>query len=499
MDKNQFFYDVTSRICSSLKIDTAVYDTFLYIKQHLPVDQMYLGLHDTLGESYHVLAHADSTGGYTDRKFYETDRSTLPVLRAYSMKKEVMAIDDCESEPVLRAFYPREVYKGSSAMIVPLSLEKSFLGVLILFTKGHAVYTKEECQLMSLVTMPFAIAIANARKYIELTRLKEDLLQENLELKSQIENHSDLKLIGKNKGLKNVFETVNMVAPLNSPVIILGETGTGKEVLADVIHRLSGRSHGPYIKVNCGAIPPNLLDSQLFGFEKGAFTGADHMKKGMFERAHQGTIFLDEVGELTSEAQVRLLRVLQENEIERIGGSETIKVDIRVIAATHRDLVSMIKNGKFREDLYFRLNVFPIIMPPLRERREDIPDLLRYFIREKCHELNSLAVPEITEDALANLSAYHWPGNVRELQNLVERALILERNTEILTFKNLIPNMEKEENNEKILTMKEAEKLHIEKALKACSGRISGPHGAAKMLDMNPSTLRNRMYKLGLL
>jgi len=297
------------------------------------------------------------------------------------------------------------------------------------------------------------------------------------------------------------MENVRRVAPLSSPVLLLGETGVGKEIIAGAIHNASLRENGPFIKVNCGAIPETLMDSELFGHEKGAFTGAIDQKRGRFERAHEGTIFLDEIGELPPEAQVRLLRVLQEKEIERIGGIEPIKVDIRVIAATHRDLQAMIQGGKFREDLYFRLQVFPICIPTLKERSGDIPSLVQHFIKKKARDLKLTAIPTLSSEAYDQLLAHHWPGNVRELENAVERAIILNREGP-LSFADLGPQKEKEEAVVLVSETTESCNLdrvtanHIRSVLKMTNGRVEGKKGAAQLLGINPGTLRNRMRKM---
>ncbi|MBN2059932.1 MAG: sigma-54-dependent Fis family transcriptional regulator, partial [Deltaproteobacteria bacterium] len=294
----------------------------------------------------------------------------------------------------------------------------------------------------------------------------------------------------------------------SSPVLLSGETGTGKEVIAGAIHNLSTRKDGPFIAVNCGAIPENLVDSELFGHEKGAFTGALTRKRGRFERAHGGTIFLDEVGELQPEAQVRLLRVLQEREIERVGGTEPIKVDIRLIAATHRDLEAMIREGTFRDDLYFRLNVFPIALPPLRERRCDIPSLVHYFIQKKSQEIGLRETPPLAQGALENTMAYPWPGNIRELQNAVERALILSgggpitfgdiHQTTISPGTDLKPAVKSTSGAKDTMALDEVVSRHIRMVLERTGGRIGGEKGAARLLQVNPSTLRKRMKKLGI-
>jgi transcriptional regulator with GAF, ATPase, and Fis domain len=288
---------------------------------------------------------------------------------------------------------------------------------------------------------------------------------------------------------------------------LLGETGVGKEVIANAIHYASPRSNGPFIKVNCGAIPASLMDSELFGHEKGAFTGASQKKRGKFERADGGTIFLDEIGELPLEAQVRLLRVIQMLVIERVGGTKQIPVDIRIIAATHRDLEDMVDKGLFRKDLLFRLNVFPINIPPLRERIIDLPALVSFFIKRKSKDLN-LGTPKIpAPGSIEKLKSYSWPGNIRELENIVERALIRnssDLNNKYLYFDDLVPedNIKKDDKNivniSNVLSIDDAMINHIESVLQLTNGKIQGKDGAAALLGMPPSTLRNRMRKLGI-
>jgi transcriptional regulator with GAF, ATPase, and Fis domain len=299
------------------------------------------------------------------------------------------------------------------------------------------------------------------------------------------------------------MDLVRQVAPTSSPVLLLGETGTGKEVVAGAVHQASRRQEGPFIKVNCGAIPQSLMDSELFGHEKGAFTGAVALKRGRFERAHSGTIFLDEIGELSPEAQVCLLRVLQEKEIERVGGSETVPVDIRVVAATHRNLSAMAKKGQFREDLYFRLGVFPIAIPPLRERREDIPTLVQHFMRKKYRELGLKGIPSLAPMALDALMSYQWPGNVRELENAVERAMILYDGRH-LRFDDLghpgaddrRPSLPTAPSGS--FRLEDVMAAHIRKAMETAGGRVEGRGGAAELLGVKPGTLRHRMRKMGI-
>ena len=299
------------------------------------------------------------------------------------------------------------------------------------------------------------------------------------------------------------MQLIRKVAPLESPVMLLGETGVGKEVFANIIHTLSRRNKRPFIRVNCGAIPETLIDSELFGHEKGAFTGAIAQKRGYFEQADGGTIFLDEVAELPPQAQVRMLRAIQEKEVVRVGGSDHIKVNIRVITATHQNLQKMIKKGLFRSDLWFRLHVFPITIPPLRERKEDIPGLVHHFILKKTKEMQISNPPTIATHAMDSLKTYSWPGNVRELENVVERALILNRGS-TLTFDDIVWPDNGSRNGE--LPKEQKSTLKLDKIISAAilsvlemtKGKINGPSGAAEILGINPGTLRHRMRKLGI-
>jgi len=352
--------------------------------------------------------------------------------------------------------------------------------------------------------------------------MKDTLVEDNRYLHNELRRNVGTQIIGMNFGLKGVMEQVYRVAPLSSPVLLAGETGTGKEVIANAIHNLSARNQGPLITVNCGAIPESLIDSELFGHEKGSFTGALTDRRGRFERADKGTIFLDEVGELPLAAQVRLLRVLQEKEIERVGGTHPIKVDIRIISATHKNLEQMVREGAFRDDLYYRLSVYPIRIPPLRERKIDIPALVDHFMEKKAHEMGLRTVPVLARGTLDRLLEYEWPGNVREVANIVERALI-QSDGKVASFENVMPSLlpssagvkikgdggpyvppttakDRQSDRETVIHLKldEVEAQHITYTMGLTGGRIEGKNGAAILLGINPATLRYRMQKLGI-
>lgn len=331
------------------------------------------------------------------------------------------------------------------------------------------------------------------------------------------------EIVGAAGGLKLVMERVDLVAPLDVPVLLLGKTGTGKEVISRAIHTRSARATGPFLRVNCGAIPSELIDSQLFGHEKGSFTGAGESRQGWFERASGGTLFLDEIGELPPAAQVRLLRVLQDHQVERVGGQQPFAVDVRIVAATHRDLATMVREKTFREDLWFRINTFPILIPSLQERTADMPELARHFVKRAATRFG-LPVVDLTADDLDLLSAYDWPGNIRELQAVIDRAVILGNGRSLEIGKSLGISLEPHRQasslavrsagaptqsstrssaggvaeEEPFISLEEAQRRHISAALLRCGGQIEGESGAAALLRINPHTLRARMRKLAI-
>ena len=506
VDEREFFREATLRICGSLDVETFLYESFLYLKNYLPADSVFLSHYRPETGEHAALAQASAEGS----SLLNLTVTIPPDIRAFVVRpdKETPVIDRAEMHPTARPWISKGLLqKDASLLVLRLIVDGDIVGGVTFISKQSGAFTREHANLVSLLREPFAIALSNSVRYQELLELKELLAEDNRFLHSELRQIAGEEIIGADFGLRGVMEMVRQVAPLSSPVLLSGETGTGKEVIARAIHTLSTRNDGPFITVNCGAIPENLVDSELFGHEKGAFTGALTRKRGRFERANGGTIFLDEVGELQPDAQVRLLRVLQEKEIERVGGIEPIKVDIRVIAATHRDLEAMIAEGSFRDDLYFRLNVFPILIPALRERRGDIPSLVHYFTQKKSREIGMREMPSLAQGALERLMAYPWPGNVRELENAIERALILSRG-EPLTFHNLQVPIKTERPFEKglrpalrqedPLALDDVVSTHISKVLEMTGGRVGGERGAADLLKLNPSTLRKKMRKLGI-
>ncbi len=450
----------------------------------------------------------DHLGGKKSLPPIPMSRESANDLRSVVATGKILTIGRLEDYSAAKFLSPYIDLANHSALLIDLGMEGENIGACVIIAEGNAVFTQEHSELAALLRGPFSIAMSNALRYEELEKLKDLLYAENRELSRALRRRfAGIEIIGAEFGLKKTMDMVRQVAPLDSPVILLGETGVGKEVVANAIHATSSRKDGPLVAVNCGAIPDNLLDSELFGHERGAFTGAIAQKRGYFERAAGGTIFLDEIGELPPQAQVRLLRVLQNKTVERVGGTKTIPVDVRIIAATHRDLEELIRTGAFREDLWFRLNVFPIVIPPLRDRKEDIPALAHHFLERKSKELKIYPQPSIPVEEIERLKGYHWPGNVRELENLIERELIHNRGKGSggrLQFDHFeIPEKEEETVTEplsgtELLTIDQVVSRHIRQTLQATKGRISGHRGAARLLGVNPHTLRSRMMKLGI-
>ena len=334
--------------------------------------------------------------------------------------------------------------------------------------------------------------------YSEIEQLKNRLHEENIYLQEQINlTHKFEDILGQSQSLKSVLGQVEKVAPTDTTVLILGETGTGKELFARALHNLSPRNNRPLVKVNCAALPANLIESELFGHEKGSFTGATARRIGRFELAHEGTIFLDEIAELPLELQAKMLRVLQEGEIERLGDSKTIKINVRIIAATHRDLKQMVSDKTFREDLYYRLSVFPLTIPTLRQRQPDISLLVQWFINKYAQKMGK-QINHIPQSVMDKLLNYQWPGNVRELENVIERAVILSPNQTLQISELQNPQNNSIDNGKALKSLADMEKIHIINVLESTGWLISGEQGAASILEMHPNTLRSRMSKLGI-
>ncbi|QWV94736.1 sigma 54-interacting transcriptional regulator [Geomonas oryzisoli] len=504
-NSDEFIKEITLRICSSLDINESVSSAFDYLRTQIPVDLLTLFILDERLGAVRRIANAFENSGHVTvpEEILPLPEGLLEKVAARNFSAPFIV--DPEHDEIFRALAPVMNYKGITDLMVPLRIRGELLGGLVLRAGGEGRYTAEQVELIGGIAKPFAIALANALAHEEVLRYQAVLLDDKRFLNRELYGGAAEDIIGANTGLRNVMEMVRQVAPLNNTVLLLGETGTGKELIANAIHFSSPRKQGPFIKVNCGALPDSLIDSELFGHERGAFTGALAESRGRFERADGGTIFLDEIGELPLSAQVRLLRVLQNHEVERMGGKRAIPVNIRVIAATHRNLQSMMTEGSFREDLWYRLSGFPIIVPPVRQRKEDIPALTRHFLAVKSREFGMALPPTVAPGALLRLMEYDWPGNVRELENLVERELIRHRGGP-LAFDLIGSNHTAEAKTVAAgnaappppSTLDQAMSAHIIEAMKAANGKIHGPGGAAELLGMNPNTLRWRLDKLGI-
>ncbi|CCK80795.1 sigma-54 interaction domain-containing protein [Desulfobacula toluolica] len=506
INDKEFFHKASKLICGNLDAKNMLTDIRKYLENFMPAQTLDL---NTYEPENRILSNIASASFYSETPSYypvKLSKEAALFVEKGHYGPVVSMINRSEMQPVAKQFELKAKQSPLCFLLLHLKVAGKRLGELVISARGQDLFSKEHAHLLELLHDPFAIAIANILKHQEVLRLQKKLSDDYRYLASELRQISGTEIIGEEYGLKPIMEMVRQVAPLNSHVLLLGETGVGKEVIANAIHYSSLRHSGPFIKVNCGALPENLVDSELFGHEKGAYTGAGTARRGRFERAHGGTIFLDEIGDLPLSAQTRLLRVMQDKTIERVGGRDPIKVDIRIISATHRDLQQMVLEKSFREDLWFRLNVFPITIPPLRHRKADIPDLVKHFVQKKCQEIRIPVHPTISSIQIKKLIEHDWPGNVRELENSVERALIhalAGTPNGGLIFDGigrphrqshpLCPSLEQD-----VLTLDEVMWNHIENVLLLCNNRINGPNGAACRLGVNPSTLRHRMRKLGI-
>jgi hydrogenase-4 transcriptional activator len=437
-----------------------------------------------------------------DRALAETNGERAELLAAGDRRLTVL-------EPLLRG-------ATSPIALVPIASGSGGADRLLVVECGESATRGETARgTLDLLREPLAAAVANEQRDAELVSLRDAADRQRRSVRREYDvpvgSSGGEEIIGAERGLRGVIERVDMVSRADVPVLILGETGSGKEVIARAVHDRSSRSVRSFVRVNCGAIPPDLIDSELFGHDRGAFTGATDARKGWFERADGGTLFLDEVGELPLPAQVRLLRVLQDGTLQRVGGQRSLHVDVRIIAATHRDLPSLVQRREFREDLWYRIAVFPILLPPLRDHREDIPELAERFARRAARRFGLPAAPLAPSD-LALLAAYAWPGNVRELASVIERAVIIGGGTRVAVASALgtvgpassaLSARDPSDGGSAaqggaIESLDEAIRRHITRALQATRGVIEGPRGAAAILGINPHTLRSRMRKLRL-
>ncbi|MBG0777296.1 MAG: sigma 54-interacting transcriptional regulator [Desulfovibrionaceae bacterium] len=499
METMSFFKEATLRICGDLDIGNALLRLYEFVSAVVPLLRVTVEVYNPERQTMICMARIER-GVLFRREEYEISDESAALIESVLASREPRLFhgeehDDVVSDQLKARYSPRP----TSTLAVILSVGGTTVGGISYQSERENVFTPEIVELLAQLNEPVGMALSNALRFDELTRIRTRLAEDNRFLRKELDRVSSDRIIGEDGGLSATMRHIRRVAAQDTPVLLLGETGVGKELFARATHALSPRRNGPFVPVNCGAIPPDLVDAELFGHERGAFTGAVAQHKGRFERAHGGTLFLDEVGELPLEAQVRLLRVLQEHCIERVGGTQAVAVDIRIIAATHRDLEEMLRRGDFREDLYFRLGVMPISVPPLRNRVQDIPPLAEYFIEKTARKMG-LGPVRATPEGIARLQAYAWPGNVRELQNVIERAVLL-CDGRPLTFHNLgaprpRPAAPFARPEAAFPDLAEATAQHIAEALEIASGRVEGPGGAAQLLGLHPSTLRNKMRRL---
>ncbi|ANE76786.1 formate hydrogenlyase transcriptional activator FlhA [Dickeya solani] len=525
-DHLRILVDVTNTVISKLELKALALEVSREIHRFFGIDFIALVLKEGEGEAQRLkyLATVYPPAGAPKTAQGEVDR-------AQTLADGVMA----QHQPQLvrvterpQTGEPRPLSQWfdnalSHVCLLPLAFGNRTLGVLELAHRSALAVSEADLRLLRQIAARIAIALDNALAYEQITRLKDSLIHENFYLTEQLTEHIHQRsgdefgeIIGRSAAIRQVLEQVEMVAASDSTVLILGETGTGKELIARAIHSLSQRKAQHMVKMNCAAIPSGLLESDLFGHEKGAFTGATSQRQGRFELADSSTLFLDEVGDIPLELQPKLLRVLQEREIERLGGSKVIPVDVRLIAATNRDLKQMVADREYRSDLYYRLNVFPIVIPPLRERPEDIPLLVKFFTRKIARRMNR-TIDSIPSDMLRQLSRLPWPGNVRELENVVERAVILTRGTTLnLQMDELQhhlsplevpkpahrdltpPPVAAEPSSGQLDAEEESERERIIRVLRETNGIVAGPKGAAARLGLKRTTLLSRMQRMGI-
>jgi formate hydrogenlyase transcriptional activator len=496
-DRLQLLLNLNNAIASALDppaLFRAVSASLREVFQH---DFAVLGLYDERKKELGAYV-IDSADGL---KLFEEGTVTpiegTPAELAVTTKR-VVIIGPGDAQKFSSEMVRRSVEQGlRSSCTAPLLRHNRVIGVMTIASKREAVFTPDDGELFLQIAGQIAIAVENALAYREIDALKNKLASEKLYLEDEIRTeHNFEELIGASPSFKRILKQIETVAPTDSTVLIRGETGTGKELIARAIHSLSGRNERTLVKINCAAIPTGLLESELFGHEKGAFTGAIAQRVGRFELAHKGTLFLDEVGDIPFELQPKLLRVLQEQEFERLGSARTQKVDVRLIAATNADLEHLVADRKYRSDLYYRLNVFPITIPPLRERAEDIPALTRFFTQKYARRLKK-RIEAIPAEVMTAITNYRWPGNVRELEHFIERAVVLTLGSElevsISELKSSAPAVPV-----KISTLEDAERGHIIRALDDANWVIGGPNGAAARLGMKRTTLQSKMQKLGI-
>jgi len=518
-DRLELLLNLTSKITSSLDLREILRAVAANIREVIHAEGVTVSLQDEASEKFRVFA-IDFPHGKGVIKEELLVRPSTAVKKALETLRPVVS-HTCDGNELVSEASDIVIAEGLRAYCsIPLVNRGRALGILSILRTTEDPFSQEDINFLSRASGQIAIAIENACAYHEISQLKDKLAQEKLYLEEEFRSEMGFEqIIGNSAALKHVLELVETVATSDSTVLLLGETGTGKELIARAIHDRSRRKERTLVKLNCAAIPTGLLESELFGHEKGAFTGAITSKIGRLELADQGTLFLDEVGDIPIEIQPKLLRALQEREFERLGSTHTRKVNVRLVAATNRDLEKMVANREFRSDLYYRLNVFPIRIPPLRDRRDDIPPLVSYFVQKSAKEMQK-RIDAVPVSVMKGLTTWDWPGNIRELENFIERAVLLTRGRSLeAPLAELRKTTSKEDSPDTLHELKQVaeertdsrsgktsvadeyarkQRDEIIQALTACRGRVGGADGAAARLGMNRTTLLSRMKKFGI-
>ncbi|MCK5162838.1 MAG: sigma-54-dependent Fis family transcriptional regulator [Desulfobacula sp.] len=538
-----FFRGAMLAASSSLNLADALRAFFDFASQYFPLEGLTLHKFEPRMKSLHLLFLVTKSDYIFLDELISMSKEGERDLALFENNMFIINTPSTIDRPVggrhsraLKKYLP---FKDRAYLVANLSTKNQTIGHLCLMGSKTNCFTKAHEDKLRLLMPLMSMAMMNLLQYHRTIELQKKIDAQRQQLSGEVTLLKNSSVIIGQEGLSKTMKMVRQLTGMDIPVLILGETGTGKELIADAVQRISLRKNAPYIKVNCGAIPETLVDSELFGYRKGAFTGANEDRAGRFEQADGGTLFLDEIGDLPLQLQVRLLRVLQNGVIERLGSGNPIPVDVRIIAATHRPLETMLQNGTFREDLYYRLSAFPLTIPPLRERTQDLPSLVYHFLKKIAKEMNFSKTPQLSKNTMERLKTYSWPGNVRELQNLIERAMILapdaplkldqylpidpieflDTNKSIDALKNMVEKqidtaLDKRMNDGEVKNRKIEQKMdrlvlplksldaamsdHIKRALDQCHGKIHGPGGAADLLKIHPSTLRKRMDKLNI-
>jgi formate hydrogenlyase transcriptional activator len=499
-ERLELLLDLTNRVVSTLDLRDLLREVAANLRRVTQSDGVGIQLPDSQDGGLRIYALDFPGANHVIREGFEppaAEESTA--VQVFRTGEGILAgIQELNSDPVTAALGIK------SLCHLPLTGRNGVLGVLSVGSFRENAFSQDDVTFLTQFASQVAIAVDNALAYGQISNLKDKLAQEKLYLEDEIRSELNFEeIVGKSEALRRVLTEVETVAPTDSTVLIYGETGTGKELIARAVHNLSSRRSNAFVKLNCAAIPTGLLESELFGHERGAFTGAIAQRVGRFELAHRGTVFLDEIGEIPLELQPKLLRVLQEREFERLGSTRTLRTDARLIAATNRDLEALVNEQKFRSDLYYRLNVFPVRVPSLRERPEDVPLLVRHFVQQFSRRMNK-SIDTIPSETMTTLLRYHWPGNIRELQNVIERAVILSTGpvlkvpTDELHLRNDAPPVNHPNNGNLRGALEDAERQEIMAALEKARWTVAGPNGAAALLGMKRSTLQSRMQKLGI-